>query len=160
MSFLCVATVGFLNTEYGTQIEEGDRPVVSFLTVRQWQPLGPNRMEVLSWHLVDRDVPDDWKAASRLCYGRAFGMAGMHEQDDVENWAAISQALRSPRAQELRLNYQMCLEASASPDWRGPGTAYLYPSFSEINERAFYRAWLERMKQHSASAVGAGRREA
>ena len=81
-----------------------------------------------------------------MCYERAFGMAGLHEQDDVENWASITQALNSPRGRQLRLNYQMCLEAEPSTDWRGPGTAYASPSFNEINERAFYQAWLRRME--------------
>ncbi len=142
LSFLCVATVGFLNTEW----ESSERPVVSFLTIRLWQPRGPDRMEVFSWQLFDKGVPESWKEASRMCYERAFGMAGLHEQDDVENWASISEALRSPRAQRLRLNYQMCLEAEPSTDWRGPGTAYASPSFNEINERAFYQAWLRRME--------------
>ncbi len=102
-------------------------------------------MEVISWLLMDRDVPESWKEASRVCYERAFGMAGMHERDDVENWAAITEAVRSPRARQLRLNYRMGLEATPSPDWRGPGTAYASASFSEINERAFYKAWLRRI---------------
>ncbi|HLY66489.1 MAG TPA: RHO alpha subunit C-terminal catalytic domain-containing protein, partial [Chloroflexota bacterium] len=145
LSFLCVSTVSFLNTEWQQDGAE-QRPVVSFLTIRQWQPKGPNQMEVWSWLLADRDAPSWWKEASRSCYARAFGLAGMHEQDDVENWANINQGLASPAARNLALNYQMCLDATPSPDWRGPGTAYLYPSFSEINERAFYQAWAARME--------------
>ena len=154
LSFLCVATVGFLNTEW--QPETADRPVVSFLTIRQWQPRGPDGMEVWSWQLLDRDVPESWKEASRVCYERAFGMAGLHEQDDVENWAAITEAVRSPRARQLRLNYQMCMEATPAPDWRGPASAYASPSFSEINERAFYDAWLRRMASPTIPLPPAG----
>jgi nitrite reductase/ring-hydroxylating ferredoxin subunit len=150
-SYLNIATVGFLNTEMplqGQQAAPDDSKATSFLTIRQWQPRGVDKMEIWSWQLMDRDVPDWWRESSIACYTRSFGMAGMHEQDDVENWSAISEGCRGPAGRALWLNYQMRLgDREAPSDWKGPGDAdYLYPmSVSDRNERAFYQHWLKLM---------------
>jgi len=101
-------------------------------------------MEVWSWCFVDKNAPAEWKQASQQCYARSFGMAGMFEQDDMENWGEITQALGGARARRLELQYKMGLEATTAPGWPGPGTAYLQrPSFLELSERHFYRRWQE-----------------
>ncbi len=142
LSFLCVSTVGFLGTEWNEKEKApSDGVGTSFLTLRQWQPLGPDSMEAWSWLVLDAAAPESWKAESRRCYERAFGLAGMHEQDDIQNWIAITEGVRGPVAQRLWLNYQMSMRAEPSPDWKGPGMAVQQRTFSEINERAFYRRW-------------------
>jgi len=71
-------------------------------------------------------------------------MAGMFEQDDMENWGEVTQALRGPMARRLNLQYKMGLEVTPAPGWPGPGTAYLQrPTFLDLNERHFYRRWQE-----------------
>jgi nitrite reductase/ring-hydroxylating ferredoxin subunit len=147
-SYLCVATLNFANTEWHQEAEQpglSEVPRVSFVSMRQWQPKGPAQMEIWSWALADRDTPEAWKEASRLNYERTFGMAGMHEQDDVENWTAIMEGIRGPMGQRLALNYQMLLEPEPSPAWLGPGTAWEQGTFGEVNERALYKRWLELM---------------
>lgn len=150
-SYLNIATVGFLNTEMprpGEQVAADPSKATSFLTIRQWQPKGVDKMEIWSWQLMDRDVPDWWRESSIACYTRSFGMAGMHEQDDVENWSSISEGCRGPAGRAQWLNYQMRLsEREAPSDWKGPGDAdYLYPmSVSDRNERAFYAHWRDLM---------------
>ncbi|HLY65545.1 MAG TPA: Rieske 2Fe-2S domain-containing protein [Chloroflexota bacterium] len=152
-SYLNIATVGFLNTEWrsaDTPAAPDDSKATSFLTIRQWQPKGVDKMEIWSWQLMDRDVPDWWRESSIACYTRSFGMAGMHEQDDIENWSAISEGCRGPMGRAQWLNYQMRLgEKQAPADWPGPGEAdYLYPmSVSDRNERAFYHHWQELMER-------------
>jgi phenylpropionate dioxygenase-like ring-hydroxylating dioxygenase large terminal subunit len=147
-SYLCVATLNFVNTEARTKRETdaGDTPAVSFLSMRQWQPRGPGRTEIWSWYLADRDLPDWWKAASRENYERAFGMAGLHEQDDLENWIGIMDGTRGPVGRSIDLNYQMLRDVRPSEAWRGPGTAWQQTTFGEVNERALYSHWLALMK--------------
>lgn len=125
----------------------GERRIISFLTVRQWQPKGPHRMEVWTWLFMDKNAPEWWKEASRECYLQSFGMAGVFEQDDLENWGEITQALRGPVARRLWLQYKMGLDLVPSKEWPGSGTAYAPSSFVELNERNFYSRWHELILQ-------------
>jgi hypothetical protein len=124
-----------------------ERHAISFLTLRQWQPRGADHMEVWSWLFVDAGAPVWWREASRECYLRGFGTAGIFEQDDAENWAEITQALQGPVARRLWLQYKMGLGLTPAEDWPGPGTAYLEPGYMELNEREFYRYWAELMER-------------
>lgn len=114
---------------------------IPFLTVRQWQPKGPDKMEVWSWFFVDRNAPEWWKEASRQCYLRSFGMAGMFEQDDMENWSEVTHALYGAVARRLWLQYNMGLKVERAKDWPGPGVAYAQSYPTDLNERAFYGHW-------------------
>jgi hypothetical protein len=136
--------LSFLNTASHVPGEWGgpEGLPISFLTFRQWQPRGPNAMEVWSWLYMDQSAPDWWKTASRTCYLRVFGTAGMFEQDDLENWAEINTGLRGPMAQQLWLHYGMGLDDRPTADWPGPGVAYAHQhTLGEINERTFYAEW-------------------
>jgi hypothetical protein len=148
-SFLDVATVGFLNTEMPAA-DGGESAVpeqsISFLTLRQWQPRGPAKTEVWSWLFMDRDAPARWKAASQACYTRAFGPAGTHEQDDMENWASITEGLRGPIARRLRLAYRMRLDGEPAGPWPGPDTAHPKPGIDEASERVFYARWRDALQ--------------
>ena len=104
-------------------------------------------MEVWSWCFVDKNGPEWWKEASKQCYLRSFGMAGMFEQDDMENWGEITQALRGPVAQRLWLQYQLGMEVAVAKDWKGPGKAYSQPLPLDLNERIFYRQWQRMMSR-------------
>jgi PAH dioxygenase large subunit len=140
--------LSFLNTASHTSGEWGgpDGEPISFLTLRQWQPRGPEKMEMWSWGFVDTTAPKRWQENSATCYHRVFGMAGIFEQDDIENWAEINNGLRGPAAQNLTLHYGMAMEHEPSPEWRGPGTAYLFQhTLTEINERVMYARWQEMM---------------
>jgi len=139
----------FLTTSKHLPEEWGGAPDenVSFLTLRQWQPKGPQKMEVWSWCFVDKNAAAPWKEASSKCYLRSFGMSGMFEQDDMENWAEITQGLKSPIAQRLWLQYKMGMDVKPSEKWSGPGAAYSHSSPMELNERHFYSHWLKLMME-------------
>jgi PAH dioxygenase large subunit len=141
--------LSFLNTASHTSGEWGgpDGEPISFLTLRQWQPRGPDKMEMVSWGFVDGTAPKRWQKNSADCYHRVFGMAGIFEQDDIENWSEINNGLRGKMAQDLPLNYMMALDMSPSTEWTGPGTAYIiHHELSEINERVMYERWRELME--------------
>ncbi|HEY3306358.1 MAG TPA: Rieske 2Fe-2S domain-containing protein [Candidatus Binatia bacterium] len=140
--------LSFLTTSKHLPEEWGGAPsdIVSFLTLRQWQPKGPRRMEVWSWCFVDKNSPAWWKEASKKCYLRSFGMAGMFEQDDMENWGEITQALSGPVARRLSLQYKMGLEPLPASNWRGPA-AFVKPAPLELNEREFYSHWQKLVRE-------------
>ena len=70
-------------------------------------------------------------------------MAGVFEQDDTENWGEITRALRGPIARQLWLQYKMGMDVLPDKDWPLPVKAYSMTSFSELNERCFYKRWLD-----------------
>jgi len=135
--------MSFLNTVVVPPSEWGgpESRSISFLTVRQWQPKRADRMEVWTWLFVDKNAPQWWKQASRETYSRSFGMAGVFEQDDMENWVEITQALRGPIAGRLLLQYRMGLDATPTTEGPGSGVVYSLSSLSEMNERIFYSHW-------------------
>jgi hypothetical protein len=50
-------------------------------------------------------------------------------------------------ARRLWLQYKMGLDLAPSEEWPGSGIAYAPSSFVELNERNFYRRWLELIGQ-------------
>jgi hypothetical protein len=107
-------------------------------TLRVYQPRGPERTEIWSLCLVDRDAPQQVKDIMRRRYVQSFGPSGLLEQDDGENWSQVSASSRTPLARTLEFNYQMGLGHEYSdPEllgWtsRGP---------TEMPHRSFYGRW-------------------
>jgi len=138
LSFLAAATV-----------TSADQPPVPYFTLRVWQPIAHDAIEVWSWFLIDKDAPEPFKRASYDSYVLSFGSSGMLEQDDTENWTSITRSARGRMAHRQHLSYAMGA-SSLKPiaDWPGPGKAYPL-DYTEANERAFYETWLSYMEQRA-----------
>ncbi|GBC78622.1 3-phenylpropionate/cinnamic acid dioxygenase subunit alpha [bacterium HR08] len=113
---------------------------IPFLTFRVWRPMGPNRTEIWSWFLVERDAPEDFKRRSYETYVHTFGTSGVFEQDDVEIWRGITAMAGGPTAERFELNFQLGMHFQPDPTWPGPGTA-LPLDYAERNERVWLREW-------------------
>ena len=117
---------------------------VSGMMLRVWQPAGPDRLQVWSWHLVEKNAPEWWKKLGKQMYVQTFGTSGMFDQDDTENWEAQTRnsnaALR--RDQEVFLHYEMGVGADPLTDFPGPGRVF-DGKFSEAAARTYYRTWLD-----------------
>jgi phenylpropionate dioxygenase-like ring-hydroxylating dioxygenase large terminal subunit len=126
-------------------IEIGGKRVTG-TTLRLWQPLGPERIQVYSWYLVEKNAPDWWKELGRRTYVQTFGPSGMFEQDDTENWEGMTRncAALLPRGDTVTLNFHMGLGRQPLADFPGPGDVYA-GKFSEAAARGFYRRWLDLM---------------
>jgi phenylpropionate dioxygenase-like ring-hydroxylating dioxygenase large terminal subunit len=124
---------------------------VSGIMLRVWQPAGPNRLQVYSWHLVERNAPEWWKELGKRMYVQTFGTSGMFDQDDTENWEAQTRNAVSSlvRKDEVWLHYEMGIDGEAITDFPGPGDVY-DGKFSEAAGRTFYRTWLEYMLEEPA----------
>lgn len=107
-----------------------------------WQPRGPDRIEVYSWFLVEKDAPDWWKQLSRQAFIVTFGPSGMLSQDDSENFTNITRNSLGPVAGNLLFNYEMGLKRDPMKGFPGPGEVY-EGKYSEANARGFYRRWIE-----------------
>ncbi|MFD2368681.1 aromatic ring-hydroxylating dioxygenase subunit alpha [Brevibacillus sp. GCM10020057] len=120
--------------------------LVSNTTMRLWKPVGPDKMEVMTWFLVEKNASEDWKYRSREAYILTFSPSGIFEQDDTEVFTDITAAASGvmPFAKKLTLNYTMGMHREPVTDFPGPGVAY-GDKFSEANSRNYYRYWLDLM---------------
>ncbi len=113
--------------------------------IRVWHPKGPNKFEIWSWTVVDKDAPLEVKRAQQRGSGLTEGAAGIVEIDDGENWNLIGQVLEQGyQSRRQPWNYQMGLgnERSDDPSFPGRvGKAF----FGEAPQRAMYRRWLDFM---------------
>ncbi|RAQ94167.1 aromatic ring-hydroxylating dioxygenase subunit alpha [Thermogemmatispora tikiterensis] len=124
-------------------------PPVAYFTIRVWRPLGPDRMEIWSWYLVERDAPEEWKEASYRAYVLQFGTSGTLEQDDTENWSSITKVAKGQLARTIPLNYRMGLDhLQPLTDWPGPGQAYPV-DYTEYAQRHFWTTYFEWMCSNS-----------
>ncbi len=123
--------------------------VAPFTTVRLWQPVSAEETEALSWFVVDKDAPEDFKAASHKAYLMSFGSSGMFEQDDMENWSLATRMSRGTMGRRVLLHNRMGLTRDGQPvtpehaGFAGPGVARI--GFTEQNQRQWLRIWSEFM---------------
>jgi PAH dioxygenase large subunit len=125
--------------------DPGDPPG-GFINVRLWQPTAPDRTEIWSWFMAEREASERWKEMSRRSYVRTHGVSGTFDQDDLEVWTNITSAARGTVSRESTFNYVIGLGKEPDASWPGPGNAY-EADYSEANQRAFYKAWSEAMAE-------------
>lgn len=140
----CFPNLSFLSPMHGAG---GGGHLTNFLTLRQWRPLGPDKVEIWSWFLADKQAPEDFKQESYKRYVNSFGPAGTLEQDDTEIWTRITDTSKGLLARDKEMNYDNVMNyvmgmGRVEPDteWPGPGTAYP-TTFLEAVQRQFYESW-------------------
>lgn len=141
--------LSFLNAPPYRVPSAGGHEAAPHLTMRLWQPQGPDRCEVWSWLLVEKDAPEHWKELNRRSYVLTFGPSGMFEQDDAENWSYITANARGQASgQRISFHYKMGLDLQRISDFPGPGDVY-QGKLNEANARAFYSRWLELLEEET-----------
>lgn len=111
-------------------------------TLRVWQPRGPNEIEIFSWTLVPKSMPEEMKNLQRLSVIRTFSPSGSFEADDGDNWVEIQKVMRGVVQRRHAFNYQMGLGHEGT-DPNLPGDiAYV---MSEMAARGFYRRYAQLM---------------
>ena len=61
--------------------------------VRVNHPIGPDRVVIHQWCVVDRSLPREVQVALQKLYETTFGPAGSLEQDDGENWRSCQEGM-------------------------------------------------------------------
>ena len=118
-------------------------PNFSFLpgqnTVRVWQPRGPNKIELFTWVVVNKNAPERIKELWRRGAMMTFSPTGVFEMDDGENWEYCTKTSRGvvTRYQDLYVGLGM---NTYMPDSELPGNVYK-GQINEANSRAFYQRW-------------------
>jgi phenylpropionate dioxygenase-like ring-hydroxylating dioxygenase large terminal subunit len=118
--------------------------LISHTNMKVWLPKGPSRMQVLSWGLVEKAAPPEWKERSAQHYVLTFGPSGIFDQDDSETWIDITRNTATPAARDLSFFYLQGLGRARAVEFVGPGEVYA-SKYSENNARQFYRRWLQLM---------------
>jgi ethylbenzene dioxygenase subunit alpha len=130
---------------WGSQLNLTIFPNVQLLPGLNWfrvyHPKGPGKMEMWTWAMVDREMPEDLKQMILDNVCRTFGGAGMFDNDDGDNLIACTTQNRGwqTRRQNVYTNMAMGREHSRS-DMPGVISDGLV---GEQNQRFFYRRWQE-----------------
>lgn len=114
---------------------------------RSWLPTGPSSMELRTWTLVNKNMPDEVKEAYRKASAFTFSPGGVFEMDDTENWESATRANRGVVTRRQTLYYGLGIGSEDGPD-ELPGKVHS-PMFNDRNQLAFYRRWADLMSAKS-----------
>jgi len=119
-------------------------PNTSFLrgidTWKVWQPRGPRELEVWTWTLVERDMPEELKRGIRHTNEKTFGVAGILEGDDGENMEGNTNSSEGWVTRNQPLNAEMGLGAERLDSEMFP-SMMSEPGDNEAAQRNFLRMW-------------------
>lgn len=120
-------------------------------SIRIWHPRGPEKTEIWSWCIVDRDAPQEIKNLMTLHELQRHGPGGTWEQDDMDNWNQSTAAARGRVACRYPANLSMGIGHEENhPELRGKVGGIQ----AEINQRAFYKRWADLMSAETWDDLG------
>jgi hypothetical protein len=116
-------------------------PLGQTVSLRFFVPVRPDRTEIVSFSLVERDAPQEFKDRVHKTSIGSFGVGGIFESDDVEVWAGVQRGLRGVIGRQMHGNYQSVAKPLEADPAR-PGTTYRGVS-SDDNQWLFYERCFE-----------------
>lgn len=139
----------FPNLSFISSVNGSEDSKFNHINFRVWRPLGPDKIEIWVWFMIDKAFPEDYKEKSYRAFLRTFGAAGTLEQDDTENWGRIVEASKGYMARDKSLsynnvmNYLMGLD-EILPDEHFPGPGVAYPTtYTDAVARNMHEYWIE-----------------
>lgn len=121
---------------------------VPFTYIRVVNPISPTKCEVFTWHVVERDAPEEFKQKSYQSYLLSFGASGTLTQDDIVSWSLQTTATERSQVTALDLNFQIGMDHEPLADVPCPGTVYPF-GLSEVNQRYFFRLYSQMLRGNS-----------
>ncbi|MSQ32247.1 MAG: aromatic ring-hydroxylating dioxygenase subunit alpha [Dehalococcoidia bacterium] len=118
--------------------------------VRMWHPRGPEKTEIWSYCIVDKDAPKEVKEAYARNLVTAMGPSGNMDQDDMNNWGQCTTSAKTIQGRKFPMNLQLMMGKDTKHETY-PGIVSATPS--ESNQRAFYGRWAEVMGAPSWSQI-------
>lgn len=113
-------------------------------TWKVWQPKGPRELDIWTWVLVEKEMPQDLKAMIRHSSEKTFGAAGIFEADDGENMEGCTWASAGHVTRGCDIYAGMGRGTERSHEDL-PGIVSAEHPFSEIAQRNFLRSWARMM---------------
>jgi 3-phenylpropionate/trans-cinnamate dioxygenase alpha subunit len=112
-------------------------------TFKVWNPIGPNQLEILTWAIVEKDMPENVKNAARSAANRTFGSAGTLESDDIDNFDYCNRPNEGYVTRQGVVTCQMGMgEEREDPNFPGLVVGNFV---SELAYRGFYRFYADCM---------------
>jgi ethylbenzene dioxygenase alpha subunit len=122
-------------------------PHLSFLpghnAFRTWNPKGPHKLELHTWVLVNKNIPQEMKDKYRRGVMRTFSPSGTLEMDDGENWEHSTKVNAGVVTRRQKLHYALGMNSEVEHE-ELKGTVSLR-KWNDANQRAFYKRWLDLM---------------
>jgi nitrite reductase/ring-hydroxylating ferredoxin subunit len=137
------------NLSFVSPIHGTEGHLHNYLNFRVWRPLGPDKVEVWCWFMIDKAAPEEYKEGAYKGYIGSFGPSGTLEQDDTETWARIVQASKGLMARDKELSYNSVCNYlmgfnRVEPDENFPGPGVAYPTtYLDALSRSMHEYWLE-----------------
>ena len=138
-----------LGFERGRTLQLGNHSLFpnTVLGFRLALPRGPLKTEFWHFGMVPKNAPQEIKDSSQNATAQFNGAAGIFEQDDIDNWAQVTQASKSPLARKIPANLSMGVGHNhPSEEWPGDHSERY---ISENNQRGYYMRWEEFMNADS-----------
>ncbi len=139
------------NLSFVSPIHGTEGHLHNYLNFRLWRPIGPDKVEVWCWFMIDKAAPEEYKEAAYRGYIGSFGPSGTLEQDDTEIWARMVEASGGLMARDKELSYNNVLNylmgldrVEPDPDFPGPGKAYP-TTYLDALSRSMHEYWMELM---------------
>jgi phenylpropionate dioxygenase-like ring-hydroxylating dioxygenase large terminal subunit len=137
------------NLSFVSPIHGTEGHLHNYLNFRLWRPIGPDKVEVWCWFMIDKAAPEEYKEAAYRGYLGSFGPTGTLEVDDTENWARIVEVSKGLMARDKELNYNsinnylMGFErVEPDPNFPGPGKAYP-TTYIDAIARSMHEQWFK-----------------
>ncbi len=147
----------FPNLSFVSPVHGTEGHLHNYLNFRVWRPLGPDKVEVWCWFMIDKAAPEDYKEAAYRGYIGSFGPSGTLEQDDTEVWARMVQANKGLMARDKELSYNNLCNylmgfGGLEPDESFPGPGIAYPTcYADAISRSMHEFWLEMLTKDMAA---------
>ena len=116
-------------------------------SLRLLHPRGPLETEIWTFTIQENDTPEELKSAARRRAQLSFGISGMLEQDDMDNFRQCTTSGLSMAARKVPMNLSMGL-GHEQPHEHLPGIMG-GARVSEAAQRAIYNRWQEFMSAES-----------
>lgn len=117
-------------------------------SMRVWHPRAPDRTELWSWALYNKDAPETIRESMRAQVTRLFSPTGMLEQDDLEVWVNLQNNLKSMPAE-----FRLCYEFGAGAVLRdGDEPGHTDTLQSDTPAFAYYLRWVRLLEAGEISA--------
>lgn len=127
-------------------------PPTAIMTLRTWQPRGPDKLEIWNWFATYKNLTPEQKDRAYKAGLGTFSMSGSFEMDDTEPWTTVRRTGSSVTAEmlEFQLNYQMGLPGvgiaeQVTSGWPGPGRVFR-TRYEEGVQRNLYRFYADMMR--------------
>lgn len=104
------------------------RTFSSFLSLRTYIPMGPDKFEFLMWTFVAKGTSEAFREDVRTVASFGQGAVGFVEQDDAEVWPGMTDSARGPVGGRNKLRYFFKGKAQTPPNW--PAGGYVYSGYS------------------------------